>query len=172
MNETGAEYVEVFMEGGTVSFDVDSPHYAEKADWFSKGEWEIVTDPRTAMRVLKVQRLEKDLNITINRPTIIGAEDLPPEDKEKAEEFLNTEITVGVIHRPTGDWTARETRRKHSRAFAEACVRNIVNKGLDIATMTSTEEIDRMVKERESEFSVIEIDWANKSMNITKLEEK
>lgn len=86
-------------------------------------------------------------------------------DKEKLEGYVNTLVTVVVLHPKSGRWVAKETFRRYARKFAEACVEKF--------TKDSPEELqlqkDLGKEMYEMNFNVIEIDWSNKHLVISKL---
>lgn len=135
-------------------FEVGSPDYLEKEMYLVKGDYRIEEDALYELKTLHVQRLEKDLEITLNKPTII-ADEATPEDEAKLEEFINTPITTIVFHRKTLDSAGRDIKRQHVKAFAKAVVESYnKNKG----------------EAFEEDFAVIEIDFVNNSVSIKKLE--
>lgn len=71
---------------------------------------------------------------------------------EKVHSTKEAPLTVAVLHKPTGRWTASDVLRKQVREFAEAVTASFK----DSATP--------------ADFAVIEIDWASKHLNISKLE--
>lgn len=114
-------------------------------------------------------KITEETKITINKPTII-AQDATPTDEAELEKFSNVEVTVAVLHKPTGKWTAREVRRRHVRAFADSCVRNIVSQSIKIEDMIPTSEIEERIEKAKPDFTVIEINWPDKNLSITSLE--
>lgn len=145
-NDINTILVEVGEGVAPVSFDVGSPDYREQEQFLVKGDYSIGKGTR-GENVLKVSRLEKELNITINKPVVNGEQLEQTDEEKKLEEYVNTSVTVVVFHRKTLDSAGRETKRKHVTAYAEAVLESYrKNKG-----------------EAELEdFAVAEIDWENK----------
>lgn len=70
--------------------------------------------------------------------------------KQETEQALS----IAVLHRPSGRWTATEVLRKDIVSYAQAI----------IAAFKKTGPAD------DKDFSVIEVDWSKKNVNITQLE--
>lgn len=142
--------VEVFVGEGVapLSFDVGSQEYQDQENFLVKGEYTLRRDYATGMNILKVERLEEELNITLNSPTVI-AQSVEPSEEEQAqlEEFINTDITAIVFNRATLQSAGRETKRKFITAFAESVLESFRK---------------NFGKAEREEFAVIEIDWTNK----------
>lgn len=132
-----------------VSFEVGSPDYREQELFLVKGEYSIGKGEK-GENVLKVARLEKELNITVNPVTVI-AEDANPEGSAELEAFINTPITALVFNRKTLQSAGRETKRKFVTAYAESVIESF-RKNFGEA------ELD--------DFAVVEIDWSNRAVAI------
>lgn len=135
-------------------FEVGTPDYVEKENYLVKGEYKIEEDTLYGIKTLHVMTLEKDLNISLNRPTIIAGE-ITPEDGARLEEFINTPVTAIIFHRKTLDSAGRDVKRQHVKGFAKAVIESYnKNKG----------------EAYEEDFAMIEIDFVNKSVSIKKIE--
>lgn len=135
-------------------FEVGTVEYTEKENYLVKGEYRIEEDAVYGIKTLHVPLLQKDLDISINKPTIIAGE-ATPEDEARLEEFINTPITAIVFHRGTLDSAGRDIKRQHTKAFAQSVIESY-NKTRGEA--------------RDEDFALIEIDFVNKSVSIKKLE--
>lgn len=135
-------------------FEVGTSEYTDRENYLVKGEYRIDEDRVYGIKTLHVDKLEKDLDITIKKPTII-ADDITPEEEAKLDEFINTPITAIVFHRTTLDSAGRDIKRQHTKAFATSVVESY-NKTRGEA--------------RQEDFALIEIDFVNKSVSIKKLE--
>lgn len=94
-------------------------------------------------------------------------------DNEKTlEDFANTPVTAVLLHKESGKWTAKDTRRRHVRAFAEAGVESFLRGTPDYSKTEYTAVLEARRLEAEPLFSVIEIDWANRHLEITTLSDK
>lgn len=203
VKETGATRVTYKLQGGTVSFDVPSPTYEEKKYWLVKGSYAMRKDFASLGMVLWIDRLEKELQITLNRPTIspVGAtpaqvevthmrinvpiehearrlklieiednigviisidEDngqaiVEPYKKEsdKINDMINTKLTVVIFHRHTLVFSAKEVKRQHVRAYAEACVASYRQAHSDA---------------KPEDFAIVEIVWNDRHVALTSLE--
>lgn len=132
-----------------VSFDVGSPDYREQELFLVKGDYQIGKGTH-GENILKVSRLEKDLEVSLNPVTVV-ADEATPEDEQKLEEFVNTPVTAIVFHRKTLSSAGRETKRRFVTAYAESVM----------------ESYRKNFGEAEREdFAVIEIDFDNKAVSI------
>lgn len=143
-------------DGKELSFDIPSEEYETYKNYLIKGDFEVSEDFLVAGKELECSRLEKDLNISINRPTIV-AEDAIPEDEAKLEEFVNMPVTVVVFHRDTLLSSSRETKRRFVTAYTEACI--------DGYQRTNPEA-------KFEDFALFEVDFANKSISLKSIPEK
>jgi hypothetical protein len=131
------------------TFEVGSAEYFEKERWIVKGEHAVTQDSETHATVLTIERLEKDIDISLNKPAIV-AEGVVPED-DTLEEYINTPVTAVVFHRELLISSARDTKKKFVTAYAEACIESYQKQNPQ-----STRE----------DFAVIEIDWSNKHIEL------
>lgn len=109
VEDNGISAVSVFIGEGVSDevFEVGSTEYEVHQNFLVKGEFTINEDPMTRKKTLFVKRLEEELNITLNKPTIV-AENATPEDEAKLEEFVNTPVTAIVFNRQTLDIYSRQ----------------------------------------------------------------
>lgn len=75
-------------------------------------------------------------------------------DTDKVQEVKEQPLSVAVIHKPTGKWTASEVMRKDVRNYS----------GAIISAFSKTETATP------ADFVLVEVDWSSKRLNITKLE--
>lgn len=134
---------------GQTCFLVEGVAYLEKKEWFVKGEYQIEGD------VLRCSRLEKDITITINRPTINGEK--LPEEKELLQEMADEVFTIAVFHRRTLNFVGKEIKRAHIPAFVEAVYESHYKR---------TGE-----KGDPKNFGIVRIDWENKKVFIESISE-
>lgn len=140
--------VEVSIGEGVapVSFEVSSPDYREQELFLVKGEYAIRN--HEGMQILRVEKLEKELNIEIN-PYEVIADEAPVDPR--IDEAFNTVVTALVFNRKTLDSAGREMQRKFVPNWAEAVLASFkANHGE--ATM--------------EDFAVVEIDWDNRNVAI------
>lgn len=174
--ETGADVIQV----GDHSFPVISAEYQEKKEWFIKGGYTIESNMQPVKLICA--KLEKEVTITINRPVVNGEK--LPEVKEKAlcqlcgepmpegEEMFNYHGYSGdcpkppkeieqvssfvVFHKPTGQYTGRDLKRKDVPAWSESVIK-------------SFEETFKKVPDR-SEFTLVVVDWEKKNISFESFE--
>jgi hypothetical protein len=149
-NDINIIEVEVGEGVKPVSFEVGSPDYREQELFLVKGEYQIGKGSR-GENLLRVARLEKELNIELNPVTVI-ADEVAPEEEEKLNEFVNTPITAIVFHRKTLASAGRETKRKFVTAYAESVIESY--------RKNFSDDVER------DDFAVIEIDFDNKAVAI------
>ncbi len=155
-NDINIVEVEVGEGVSPVSFEVGSPDYREQETYLVKGNYDISKQEVTGKNVLRVERLEEGLNISLNAPVII-ADDVTPEEEAKLEEFVNTPITAVVFNRQTLQNASRHTKRRFVTAYAQSVV----------------ESFRKTFGEAElGDFAVIEIDWENRQLALKSLSDK
>lgn len=163
-------------------FDVGSADYLDMAEWLVKGdyriegkpyheawekwpEWSLTQDRKiqypSILNVLHVEKLEKDLTITLNRPEIV-AEDAPmAEEGEKEANAMNMVVTALVFNRGNLQSAGKEVMRKHTANFADAVIAKF-NKELPEGAEKATYE----------DFAVMVIDWNNRTMWLESITEQ
>lgn len=177
--ETGATHFQT-QDGDLLS--IDSKEYQERKDYFIKGGYTIEDDYIRSRKILRCAKIEKDVTITINRPVVNGEK--LPEVKEKAlcqlcgepmpegEEMFNYHGYSGdcpkppkeieqvssfvVFHKPTGQYTGRDLKRKDVPAWSESVIK-------------SFEETFKKVPDR-SEFTLVVVDWEKKNISFESFE--
>lgn len=154
VEENNIKFVTYELEGGTISFGVPSTHYDEKKDWLVKGSRTIWKDIKSGEMWLHCARLEKELNISVNKPTIVQRSELSKEDDSKLDEMINTKLSVVVFHRGTLEFSAKEVKRQHVRAFANACIEAYTKAHSDA---------------KPEDFAIIEIVWSDRNVALKSL---
>ncbi len=134
-------------QGDEYEFEVGSQIFQDKKNWIVKGEYNILPRTSSPMVILEVGRLEKDIDVTLNKPVTVTSEELPPEEEAKLDEFVNTPVTVVVFNRKNLLSSARDTKKKFVTHYAEAVLESY---------QKNNPEATR------DDFAVMEIDWANK----------
>ena len=142
---------------GHLPFDIDSDECNKKQNWVAKEDWSLERDVRTGQRLLYIKRLEKELDITINRP-IVNGEPLSAENEKQLEDFINTPITCLVYHKPSGDFAPRDITIQRVPDFAASVIANY-----------RRDHKDEVVNYED--FAIIQINWANKHVAITRIED-
>ena len=144
------------------SFEVPSEEYEEKKIWLIKGEYHIGVDHINNKRILEIHhedgRLEKELNITIPKATVVtdGGE-TDPDAEAKIEAMMNLPVTVVVFHRELLISSARETQKKFSGSYADVVVESYKKQNPDA---------------QRKDFAVFEIDFANRQVSLKSLYEE
>lgn len=104
--------VGIVKVGSEKEIPVPSPMYEAVKEWFVKGEFEIRPDLKAGVYELHCLRLEKDIQVSINRPTINGEKLAAPETaegmeikKDSPEAILKAEADkifhVRLLHKPS-----------------------------------------------------------------------
>lgn len=147
-NDINIIEVEVGEGVKPVLFEVGSPDYREQELFFVKGDYFIGKGTR-GENILRVAKLEKELNITIAPVEVQTEQNELSEEEKKLEEYINTPVTVVVFNRLTLASAGRETKRRDITAYAEAVVQSFREK-------FGEAELE--------DFAVIEIDFDNKAV--------
>lgn len=96
---------------GEDAFFVKSAEYEEKKEWFIKGDFVVVPNGLILGLELKCDRLEKDITVTLNHPTINADtvkstdEPIPPTPEEILKIEADKIFHVRLLHAPTGKAT-------------------------------------------------------------------
>jgi hypothetical protein len=144
VQETKADIVKVESTKEIfVLFEKECP----KMDWFIKGEYSMVEDIETMRRVLWCNKLEKDITITINHPTIV---DFSVLDRS---EVLNRIVSVTVFHKGSLVSSSKDIKFKDIGAFADACIKSYNDKN----KISYTPEV---------EFAIFVVDWKEKLIKL------
>lgn len=75
-------------------------------------------------------------------------------EESRIKDIKETHITVAVIHKPTGQWTASDVQQAQVRQYADAIVAYF----------------SKRTQSSPADFAVVEVNWSEKRLNITKLE--
>lgn len=134
-------------------FDVGSAQFEEKKNWIVKGDYLIEEDVTDKANVLVVEKLEKDIEVTIGKPIVVAndSESMLNAPEDKLEQYINTPVTAIVFHRSLLISSARDTKKRFVTAYAEACLESY---------QRTNPQATR------DDFAVIEIDWSNKSVSL------
>lgn len=76
------------------------------------------------------------------------------EEESRVREVKEVPLTVAVLHKPTGQWTATDVLQKQVREYANAIV----------------DSFKKRTPSTPTDFVLIEVDWTKKHLNITRLE--
>lgn len=138
-------------QGDEYEFGVGSQTFQDKKNWIVKGEYNILPRISSPIVILEVGRLEKDIEITINKPAIVSSGEGVPDPEATIENYINTPVTAVVFHRNLLISSARDTKKKFVTAYADACI-----DAYQKTNPSATRE----------DFAVIEIDWSNKHVEL------
>jgi len=147
VQETKADRVEVNATGELFSTSINDSVFVEKKNWFVKGEYSIVEDVKTMNRVLWCNKLEKDITITVNHPTIADSSVLDRSD------VLNRIVSVTVFHKGSLISSSKDIKFKDIGAFADACIKSYNDK-------------NKIVYTPEVEFAIFVVDWKEKLIKL------
>lgn len=75
-------------------------------------------------------------------------------NSEKVKEVKEVPLTVAVLHKPTGKWTAADVQAGRVREYGEVVIESFKKIGPATA----------------SDFALIEVDWNRKHIEITRME--
>lgn len=130
--------------------DVGSPDYLEFETYLVKGDFKITEDPMTMQRVLKVERLEKELGIKLNGVDVTTEQNEEQNEPEAViPEVLNLPVTAIVFNRHSLESANRDLNQQHVTAFAHSVL----------------EAFQKSKGDAELEdFAVVEIDWNNRTV--------
>lgn len=197
VDEKGINLVALFdKETGELidDYDVGSPEYAERAEWFVKGEHFIEDkeiDGKT-LKVLKIYRLEPTIEITQNPIEVKASEDveypLPSDPEEQRKALIDLEDNVGVILRIEDDKAIVRPYKREGEAIPElekpvtvmvlhkpsmkwfgreARVMDVL--GIANACVESMQRVEPETKP--SDFAIITIDWDARNVKIESIPE-
>lgn len=126
--------------------DVGEPEFIEYETYLVKGDFKIDEDPMSMQRILKVERLEKELGISLNGVDVTAEQNEP---EEVIEEAVNLPVTAIVFNRHSLASANRDINSQHVTAFAHSV--------LEAYQMTRG---DATLED----FAVVEIDWNNRTV--------
>lgn len=141
--ETGAKVIAV---GKETPFEVGSPEYEEKKEWFIKGGYTLESNMQPM--TLICGRLDKDVTITINRPVAVNGEKL-----DEVSEELDSMISAVFFDKKTLEMAGKEIRIRDILPYSEACIESFKKRYPD-------RQIDL------NDFAVVTIDWEKKNIQI------